>query len=395
MHLKKFKIPAKKVGASRDLPSSDPVWIEIDSKAIKKNFQEIKKTVGPKVFVMGMVKANAYGHGIKGVSKLFEEAGADYLGVNNLTEALSLREEGIDLPILILNEVNKKDLELVVKNNFEFVGYNLDYLKELDSIAADLDKKIKIHLKIDTGMGRMGINLDQINDLIKLIPKLKFSKIAGIMTHFAASDDLKKRSYFQSQLQQFQEILFEFQKADLNVPLRHTANSAATLLYPESHFDLVRIGLTLYGLWPSYDVSKKRSKDIKLTPVLSLKTKIVQIKTVKKGNCIGYGCTFKAPNDIKIAILPIGYAEGYGRALSNQAEVLINGKRAPVRGRVSMNLTVVEIDRIPEAKVGDEVIVIGKQGKEEITVDDLAKISETINYEIVTRLSESLPRVVI
>jgi len=392
MRLKKFKIPA--VAPIHELALQYPVWIEIDSQAIKKNFQEIRKIVGTKVFVMGMVKANAYGHGIKEVSKLFQEAGADYLGVNNLTEALSLREEGINLPILILGEVSKKDLESVVKNNFEFVGHDLNYLRELDAIASELGKKVKVHLKIDTGMNRIGVSLDQIDDLIETIPKLKSSKIAGIMTHFAASDELKKRGYFEKQLKRFQEVLFEFQKAGLNVPLRHTANSAATLLYSESHFDLVRVGLALYGLWPSEDVSKTKSKNLELTPVLSLKTKIVQIKMIKKGNCIGYGCTYKVPSDIKVAILPIGYAEGYGRILSDQAEVLINGKRAPVRGRISMNLTVVEIDKIPEAKVGDEVVVIGKQGNEEITVDDLAKISKTINYEIVTRLAESIPRIV-
>ncbi len=392
MRLKEFRIQEKNNVLQTDLPN---VWVELSSSALQNNLRELRRVIGDKVLVMAMVKANAYGHGMKEVAPVLERLGVDYFGVNNFEEAKQLRETGCRLPILILSQVNDNDLRMINGNNFELVAYSLDYLKKLNQIALEVKKKFLVHLKIDTGMGRLGIFMDEIGELIKLLSSLLGIEVKAVMTHFAASDDPKKKDYFNLQLCNFQEVLFELQKGGIILPIKHIANSGAVLLYPESHFDLVRVGALLYGFWPSEEVCKLKSREVKLQPVLSLKTKIVQIKTIKKGNFVGYGCTFEASSNLKIGIIPVGYFEGYNRLFSNQSEVLVRGKRAKVIGRVSMNLTVVDLTKIPGVEVNDEVVLVGKQGQDEIDVDELAEKCNTINYEIVTKIAESIPRIII
>ncbi len=391
MRLKKFNVESKEVVAKPELPN---VWVELNPAALENNIAAIKKIIGSKVMLMIMVKANAYGHGIKEIAPLAEKYGANYFGVNSFQEAIGLREAGCKSPVLILSQVNDSDLRLINGNHFELVAYSLDYLKRLNQIALEINQKFQVHLKIDTGMSRLGILMEELGELIKLLPSLGGIEVKAIMTHFAASDDPSKKNYFDLQLQHFKEALFELQKGNIAFPLKHTANSAATLLCPESHFDLVRVGAAIYGFWPSKDVFRLKGREVKLQPVLTLKTKIVQIKTIQKGTFVGYGCTFKATSNLKIGIIPIGYFEGYDRLLSNQSEVLVRGKRAKVIGRVSMNLTVVDLSKIPEAEVGEEVVLIGRQGIDEISADELAEKCGTINYEIVTRIAESVPRIV-
>lgn len=369
--------------------------IEISKKNLIHNLHQFRKTVGKKVKIMAVVKANAYGHGIREVSKIVSQKGADWLGVNSLEEGIVLREEKIKLPILVMGYIPLAKLREAIKNNLSFVVYNRETIKQAEGQASKLGKKAKVHLKLETGTNRQGISIKEIIPFTKFCLTLKNVFLEGIYTHYANIEDSLDPSFAMEQLRKFKKALQIIKVAGINIPIKHTACTAATILFPETHFDLVRIGIGLYGLWPSRETRLSAGNSLKLKPVLSWRTKVVQIKTVEKGESVGYGRIWWANRKSKIAVLPVGYWDGYDRGLSNSGRVLIKGQFAPVVGRVCMNMIMVDVTNIPGVKTEDEVALIGKQGKNELTAEEIAQKLGTINYEIVTRINPLLPRKVV
>ena len=351
------------------------------------NFSQIKKIVGSKVSVMAVVKANAYGHGTIGIAKKAVALGAGYLGVVCLYEARQLRETKIKTPILILNYTDPKSVREALKLKLTLSLMDEEVLKTIDKEARKINQKAKIHIKVDTGMHRGGALPQEALELATSVENYKNVFLEGIFTHFATSDE-KDLSFAHYQLSVFNKLLRSLKDKKINPPLTHTANSAATLRLPGTYFDMVRPGIISYGLAPSHDFKLPFTP----RPVMSLKTMIAQIKRLKIGETVGYGRTWKASRETLMALLPIGYADGYNRALGNCWHVLINGKKAPIIGKISMDQTVVDVTNIAGINVGDEVAIMGKQGKMEITADDLAQKLGTINYEVVAKIASRVTR---
>jgi len=366
-------------------------WLEISKQALKKNIQTFRKRIGPKRVLSVAVKGNAYGHGLVDCAREFLEAGADYLCVNALYEARKLRKNDIKAPILVVGHIPPSDLSEAIKLDCEFVVYNLETLVELKQLR----KKAKIHLKIETGNHRQGIPLEDLPDFIKELKNQPHLELRGISTHFSNIEDRISPTYALKQLADFKKAIEIIEKEGLKPSYKHCANSAAIMVLPEAHFNFVRLGTAAYGLWPSKKTKRaaqKLNSDISLSPALTWKCNIAQIKPTKKGALIGYGCTYKIPHDGKIAVLPVGYYDGYSRALSNKAHVLIKGQRAPVIGRVCMNMIMVNVSHIPDLKLEDDVVLIGKQGSEAIAAEEMAQWQNTINYEVVTRIGGHVER---
>ena len=386
------------------LPSSKKVknflsWIEIDSSALLENVASFKKLIGSKVKFLAVVKSNAYGHGIVEVVQAIREK-VDWFGVNSLDEAFTLKKNGIRKPILILGYTQNSRLAEVVKNNFRQVVYNRQTGKQLLQNINILKsgKKIKIHLKIETGTNRQGVENRELLEIAKILTRNPKIEVEGAYTHFANAEESEDSSFPKEQIERFKRQLDFLEKSAVKVAIKHTACTAATILLPKSYFDMVRLGVGLYGLWPSKLVKKLANRKraiFNLKPVLTWKTRVAQVKNVKKSETIGYGRTYKVRKEMKIAILPIGYYEGYDRHLSNCGQVLVSGRFAPVVGRVMMNMTIVDITHIPNVKVEDEIVLIGKQGKNEVTVEDLAEKICTINYEVVARINPFIPRILV
>ena len=367
-------------------------WVEISKSALVHNLKTFRKLVGKDVVLAPAVKANAYGHGMIECAKIFEKNGADYLCVNAFFEAKALRKAGIKIPILIIGYTPLSDLKAVTQLGVELIVYNLETVKAL----GELGKKVKIHLKIETGNHRQGIGLRDLPAFTSLIKRHPHIQVVGISTHFANLEDRINQEYALYQLKQFNKAIHSLEKEGLAPRFRHCANTAATILLPEAYFNFVRTGIGNYGLWPSEKTelaAKRAGIKITLKPALTWKTVVAQIKEVKKGSLIGYGCTYKMPKNGRIAVLPVGYYDGFVRLLSNRGHVLIRGKKADVLGRVCMNMIMVDVSRIPDIKLEDEVVLIGKQGKERIIAEQIAELSQTINYEVTTRINERIPRI--
>jgi alanine racemase len=331
---------------------------------------------------MAVVKADAYGHGLVDASKAALLGGVDVLGVGDLEEALRLRDAKIHTPILILGGISKEEeLEEVIRHNITPTIFNFEIAKSLSEISARKGISTKIHIKIDTGMGRLGFHYTEAVQEIKKIAQLPALKLEGLFSHLATADEVDK-SYATEQFEKFQFVIEELQRIGIRFPLTHIANSAAILDLPEMHLELVRPGITLYGLFPS-DRLRER---IALKPAMEFKTVIIHLKKLPKGSGVSYGRTYTTRKEEKIAVLKVGYANGYSRALSNKGEVLIRGKRAPVIGRVCMDLCMVDVTHIPGVQVGDEVVLFGRQNDSVIEVDEIAQKANTINYEIITTL---------
>lgn len=373
-------------------------WVEIDSSALKHNIQQVRHLIGPSRKMTVIVKANAYGHGILEISKLASKHGADWLGVNSLEEALFLRQNRMNLPIILLGYVPLSELRKAVEKSLRLTVYNRETVERLGQITSRIKKKAYLHIKLETGTHRQGIKGDDLLAFIERIKKYPHLIVEGISTHFANIEDTTDHSYAQSQLQRFNHLLNLLKKNKIEIPVKHTACSAATILFPETYFDMVRVGVMVYGLWPSKETHlsclQKQREPIHLKPVLSWKTRIVQIKSIPEGAFIGYGCTYKTTRPSQLAVLPVGYSDGYDRSLSNSSYVLVKGKRAPLRGRVAMNFITVDVSDIQGARLEDEAVLLGRQDREAVTADYLASLCGTINYEIVTRINPLLPRVV-
>jgi len=374
-------------------------WVEIDSSALIHNLNQFCKLVEKKKKLLAIVKANAYGHGILEVSRIAIKVGVDWLGVSTLEEGLLLRQEGIHCPILVVGYIPLDGLEEAVARKLRLTVYNFETIEQLAKICRHLQKKAFLHIKVETGTYRQGIRRENLLSFIKNVQEFPELVIEGISSHFANIEDTTDHTYAKLQLEKFKKVLQMLIKNKVEIPVKHMSCTASAILFPKTFFDMIRIGIGMYGLWPSKETFLssllQEHKSFVLKPVLSWKTKVSQIKKVPMGSFIGYGCTYRTSRQTLLAVLPIGYYDGYRRHLSNSSYVLIKGKRAPIRGRVCMNFVMVEITDIPGVNLEEEVILIGQDGEEFISADDLASLVGTINYEIVTGISAHVPRIVI
>ena len=356
-----------------------PTWIEVNLDAIAQNVRNIKKLIGEKTELMAVVKGNAYGHDVLEVVPVVLNNGATRLAVARLEEGIFLRKAGITVPILILGLTLKQQAELLVSYSITPTVSEYEMIEELSKFAVKEERTAKVHLKVDTGMGRIGILPDHILDLVKKIKALKNIEIEGIFTHFSVADE-KDKAYTEMQFKKFMDVLTVLENEGIRIPVKHVGNSAALLDLPHMCLDLVRPGISIYGLYPSREVQKT----IKLIPAHTFKTRIAFLKELSAGQSISYGRTYTTNKErTVVASLPVGYADGYNRLLSNQGEVLIRGKRFPVIGRVCMDQTLIDVTNLPQAETGEEVVLWGKQEQEEIMVEEIAEKVGTINYEIV------------
>ncbi len=376
-------------------------WVEISRSAYYQNIQAFRRLIRPTVELAAVVKANAYGHGWHLIAHLAKESGVDSFAVHSLEEAMALREAGFQENILIMSQPLRAYLEEVVRGRFRQVVYDVDFTRALSDAGMRHQQTVPIHLKIETGTNRQGIAIEELPEFLQTLRSLPGLVVEGVYTHFANIEDTTDPSFAMAQLQRFQQAVDLIHQHGFQPTKLHTACSAAILLFPQTHFNMVRLGISQYGLWPSretfisFNHQHRDNGRHLLRPVLSWKTRVVQIKTVPAGQCIGYGCTFQVSRSSRIAVLPVGYADGYDRRLSNQSYVLIKGRRAPVRGRVCMNLTMVDVTDIPGVQVEDEVVLLGTQGNESISAEQLASFIGTIPYEVVTRINWSLPRILV
>lgn len=367
------------------------VWLEINKVNLWHNIKQFQKLIGKKKLCL-VVKANAYGHGLIGISKIISKKSQNiWLGVNSVDEAIILRKNGIKNPILILGYVELGRLKKAVDIGARLTVYNLETIKKL----GQLKEKAFVHLKVETGTGRQGILLEDIVNFAKEIKKYPNIRLEGLSTHFANIEDTTNHKYAQKQLDIFKEVVSLLEKNKIRIPIKHIACTAAAILFPETHFDMARVGIGLYGLWSSKETfisALQKKKKIILKPVLTWKTKVIQIKKMKAGSFIGYGCTKRLNKDSVIVVLPVGYSDGYDRKLSSVGNVLIHGQRARIVGRVCMNMIMADVSDIENVKLEDEVVLLGKQNNEEITAEEIADKVGTINYEIVSRINPLLPR---
>jgi alanine racemase len=330
-----------------------------------------------------VVKANAYGHGAVAISRAAVEAGADFLAVANLKEALEIREAGVVSPILILTESPTSVMDEIVQYDLRQTIYSFSEARALSEEAQKRKKSVRAHVKVDTGMGRVGVPPSEAAAFIKKISSLAGIELEGVFTHFAMAED-PQDNFTVDQFQKFQQVISKVK----NIPIRHSANSAAVLYHSETHLDMVRVGLMMYGLYP---LGSSRSL-IKLKPALSFKSRVTYLKKIPAGTPISYGCTYTAPAETTIATIPVGYADGFSRRLSNRGQVIIRGKRYPVVGRVTMDLTMVNVGD-SRVEVGDEVVLIGEQNGQAISVDEVAGLEDTISYEVVCGIGKRVPRI--
>lgn len=371
----------------------DLIWIEISKKAIKNNFRAFRKIVGKDVMIAAAVKANAYGHGDEEVSKLLAREGVDWFCVNSMEEAEILRKSEIKKPILIMGFVQKENLAKVVDLDLRIFLYDMSTAKELSKIALQKGEKINVHIKTDTGLSRLGVLADNVLSFAKELKKLRGLKIEGIATHFATDDDGNDDGRFKRQLARFRKVTDDLKREGLGKLMINGSSSAAAIICGELGFDIIRAGIAIYGYHSSeYVYNFCKRININFTPALSFKTKVAQVKEINRGSCVSYGCDFISKKKMKIAILPVGYYDGLDRKLSDKGFVLIKGKKARIIGRVCMNMIIIDVSGIADIKPEDEAVIIGNQGREQITADDIAKITNTINYEVLARLRESIPR---
>ena len=368
-----------------------PAWAEIDLDAIAYNTRNIKKLIGDKDLI-AVVKANCYGHGVIDIIPTLLENGVSRFAVAMISEALEIRYNKITAPVMILGFTPLYLGEELINNNIEQTVYDLDYAKELSKIALTLNKKAKIHIAIDTGMGRIGFLPNEKSiDNITEICSLEGIEVIGIFTHFSTSDE-KDKEYSHDQFTKMLSVMDTLKKRGIDIPLKHVANSGAIIDLPDTYLDAVRAGIILYGYYPSDEIDKN---NLALKPALTLKATITNVKTLEKDMYVSYGRTFKTSNETIVATIPVGYADGYLRKLAENGKVIIKGEFAPIIGRICMDQFMIDVTNIPDVKIGDEVILLGEKNGLKYNADDMAKKLDTINYEVTCMLKSRLPRVYI
>ncbi len=375
---------------------SSLVWVELDGKAPERNLAELRKGAAPGVKFCAAVKSNAYGHGVEEMCRLLPSA--DWFGVNSLEEGLQIRGFGEKRPIVILGHVPLERVREAVEAGLSLTVYNVETLRALSALSGRLPPA-KVHLKIETGTGRQGILPRDLDGFLDVVRAAKGVELEGASTHFANIEDTLNHAYAEKQLETFVKALELVEKKAGRPPVIHTACTAATILFPRTHFTMLRAGIGIYGLWPSRETFLSAQSGPgpipSLTPVLSWKTRVVQIKETPEGSYIGYGCSYRTTRRTVIGVLPVGYSDGYDRALGNRAHILVRGKRAPIMGRVCMNLCMADLTDIPGVKLEEEAVLLGGSGEERISAETMAEWAGTINYEVVTRISPLLTRKVV
>lgn len=377
-------------------------YIEISKSALQNNIDFIRSEIGPDVLLSSVVKGNAYGHGIEQFTPLAQACGINHFSVFSADEADRLLKS-IPRPstILIMGYLDNPELEWAIRHDMEFFVFELDRLQEASAMATKLGKRAKIHLELETGMYRTGFDKAALARAETLLASHRTElELQGICTHFAGAESMQNHERVLRQLQKYNRQVARLQQAGHLPRQRHTACSAAMISYPDTRMDMVRVGIMQYGLWPSPEtysryISQQEEKKDPLQRLVNWKSRIMSLKSVPKGEYIGYGTSFQAPRDMVLAIVPVGYAWGYSRSLSNQGQVLVRGTRAAVVGTVNMNVMMVDVTDIPDVGKDDEVVLLGKQGEESITVASFGELSTQLNYELLTRLPLNIPRCVI
>jgi alanine racemase len=374
-----------------ELSSRRPTWAEINLDALAANFHLVKDRVGPNVNVMAVVKANAYGHGAAECARRLEAEGANWFGVALPEEGIELRNAGIAKPILCLAGFWGEQASVCIEQRLVPVVYRVEMIDAFDRAARARNLVADIHVKIDTGMGRLGIRFDEVSDFAAALRKFENVRIDGFITHFAAADEPSCGPLTRDQIERFNNAVAAFREHGFKPTYHHLANSAAVFGQPAAWGNLVRPGGVLYGLWR--DILAPADRDVQLRPVMSLHSRIILLKWVPQGETVGYGCTFEASRKTLVATIPIGYDDGYLRALSNRGHAIIRGVYATVIGRISMDLTLVDVTNVPGVELDDEVILIGEDARLSITAEDIAKTAGTLSYEVTCRVSERVPRI--
>ena len=365
-----------------------PTRLEIDLNILVENYRQIKKHVA-NTKMMPILKANGYGHGLVRVAQLMQKLGADYIGVAVLEEGILLREQGVNIPILVLGGIWGNQIPHFLKHDLTITASSIEKLNQIDELAGQMKLKAKVHLKIDTGLERIGVHYYSAEKLLEATLKCRNLEVEGIFSHFANSDNLEL-NFTRLQLERFMEVLQFYEKHSLQFPIRHISKSGSILQMPEANLDMVRPGLLLYGVYPSQEIPHT----VKVKPASTWKSLVVYFKVIKANHPVGYGLTWQSDHDVRSITVPVGYGDGYFRSMSHKAEVLLNGKRYPVIGRISMDQIVVNIEK-DSAYNGDEVILFGSDGENIITVEELADWAGTIPYEILTNINTRVPRVYI
>ncbi|MBN1470322.1 MAG: alanine racemase [Syntrophaceae bacterium] len=364
-------------------------WVEVNLDHFIANLQEIKRLIGPKTDFMPAIKADAYGHGAIEISRAALQNGAKMLGVANADEGVQLRISGIEASIVILGPSTGAELDQIIKYNLTPSVSDYSFAFKLNKTLSPSGRKIPVHIEVDTGMGRGGIMHAEALDLVKKMSKLAYIRLEGIFSHLASSETLI--SHNDKQWRLFSNLLTDIESAGIDIPVRHIDNSGAILNYPDFKLNMTRPGIMAYGIYPGPDIESKA----RLAPVMSFKTNVILLKTFPAGCGIGYNSTFITSRTTRIATIPVGYGDGYAFILSNKGEALIRGQRAPIVGRVSMDMCTVDVTHIPECRIDDEVVLLGRQGKELISADEIAAKAKTISYEVVCALGKRAPRVFI
>jgi alanine racemase len=374
-------------------------WVEIGRSALVHNVAEFRRLIGARRKMLAIVKANAYGHGLLEAARIVHEAGADWLGVNSLEEGVALREAGHTSPILILGYVPLDGVAEAVVRDLRLVVYNEETVAKLAEASRKLGRPAYLHFKLETGTNRQGIPPEKITGFISRARRRSGVVAEGISSHFANIEDTTDHRYPRRQLEIYRSAIEALGKRGIRVPLRHMSCTAAVILFPETWFNLVRVGIGLYGLWPSKETYlsclEKRRNPLSLRPVLSWKARIAQIKKVPKDALVGYGGTYKTTRPTTLAVIPVGYYDGYARSLSNSSYVLVKGRRAALRGRVAMDFLTADVTDIPGVGLEEVVTLIGRDGAEEISADNLATLAGTISYEVLARINPFVPRIVV
>jgi alanine racemase len=369
-------------------------WVEIDRAALLANIHACRQLIGPRCRLLGLVKGNAYGHGLRETATVLLAAGVDMLGVEAVGEAVTLRASGVTCPVLLVGPLPPANVPLLLSHQLTPLLVSPEQVQMVGDFVRQAACKLDVHLKFDTGMHRQGIMREELPVLLDLLAQYPGLRVSGMATHLARADEAEQPEWTRRQLDQFHDTIATLAAAGVHAPIRHAANSAAALLWPETHLDMVRLGIALYGFWPGPSVQRASAEKLTLCPVMTWKTRVAAVKTIPCGCSVGYSGSYVTTRASRIAVLPLGYYDGYSRSLSNLGQVLIHGQRAPVCGRVSMDLMTVDVTDISAVQPGDEVVLLGRQGTSAISAEEMATWLGTIHYEVTTRINPLIPRIV-
>jgi alanine racemase len=373
------------------------LWIEIDEERLARNVRAFREHVGPDTSIAAVVKSNGYGHGLEQASRAFCAGGADWLSVHSFAEAERLRSLDLQRPILLTGPLAAEERTGGLRAGYHLTISNLDDLRAVSALARSMGERALVHLKVETGTHRQGMELAELRQCLNLCTELPALELLGLSSHFANIEDTTHHEFAALQLKRFDEALELARELGVSPRWRHIASSAAAILFPHTRMDLVRLGIAAYGFWPSRETlvsaREKGIDTLDIAPALRWKSMISQVKSVQPGSFIGYGCTYKVEVESRIGVVPVGYGDGYRREMGGRAWVLVRGRRCPVRGRICMNLIMIDVSHVPDVAAGEEVVLLGEQNGEVLSAETLADWAGSIHYEVLAGLSPEIPRV--